>query len=140
MSRPIQEPTVNEDAMRDGKKYSHPAFGQIVASRHKVEHAATDIFVTKYALSAGIGVYTLDHFWGEEQRAVVVHRLGGMNQSEMFHKPDWHMTLSEARAQALGMQMKKIVSLQKQIKKLDALDFLDTSYRLQDLRWDGKRL
>jgi phospholipid N-methyltransferase len=40
-----------------------------------------------------------------------------------YSKPDWHETWEEALEQAIRMKIKKIVSLQKQLTKLEKLDF-----------------
>ncbi len=40
-----------------------------------------------------------------------------------FHKPDWHETKEEAIARAELMRLRKLSSLNKAIKKLQAIDF-----------------
>jgi hypothetical protein len=94
----------------------------------------TDIYVTKYALSSGISRYTLDRMFNED--AVVVHSLSGMNRREMYHKPDWHLTLDEAVARAKSMRHSKLISLAKQTEKMKALSFDNAP--INDMRWDGK--
>jgi hypothetical protein len=42
---------------------------------------------------------------------------------QTIHKPDWHENKDEAIAKAEDMRKKKIVSLKKQIKKLEELKF-----------------
>jgi hypothetical protein len=94
----------------------------------------TDIYVTKYALTSGISRFTLDKMFNED--TVVVHSLGGMNRTEMHHRPDWHLTLDEAMARAKSMRHSKLISLANQIEKMKKLNFDDSP--VLDMRWDGK--
>jgi hypothetical protein len=73
------------------------------------------VFVTKYALSAGI----------EEVRAEVTdngyaYRNGWRQQ---YSPGDWHRTRAGAVKAAEAMRAKKIASLKKQIAKLEKLTF-----------------
>jgi hypothetical protein len=81
------------------------------------------VWITKYALSAGI----------QEREAEVNVDSKGMigvappNRpgfyTEYFYKPDWHTSKEEAHRRAEIMRLKKIVSLKNQIAKLEKLGF-----------------
>jgi hypothetical protein len=44
---------------------------------------------------------------------------------ECYHKPDWHESWDAAVAQAEKMRVNKIVSIKKQIKRLEELKFVE---------------
>jgi hypothetical protein len=75
------------------------------------------IFITRYALSAGIQVRECE-ITGDVARPLC-------DGWQFFHVEgrDWHRTLDGAMARANEMRKTKIVSLNKQIKRLDALVF-----------------
>ncbi len=79
-----------------------------------------DIYITKYALSYGIGLYALDHIDGD---MAVVRSRTGMNRTEIYHRPYWHADKEEAITRAELMRRNKIASLAKQAEKLKRLDF-----------------
>ena len=74
------------------------------------------IFVTKYALTAGI----------QEREAMIVKegmaKLDG-KYVDYVYKPQWHLTKHEAILQAEKMRLKKIESLKRQLGKLLNLKF-----------------
>lgn len=78
------------------------------------------VYITKYALTQGI-------LWREVQQSELAPKMvtciNGHGQRECFHKPYWHTTRSAARKHAETMRMRKIVSLDFQIKKLESLTF-----------------
>jgi len=80
------------------------------------------VYVTKYALTAGIQERTLANVNGKHAE---VHRLPGEIGLILFWKPDWHETRKAAVARAEVMRKKKLASLKKQIAKLEALSFND---------------
>ena len=74
------------------------------------------IFVTKYALSTGI--FTIDadirsSGLARENKRVVVY----------FSEDEYTLTKEEAIAQAEKMRIKKILSIEKSLKKIKAIDF-----------------
>ena len=77
----------------------------------------TRIFITKYALTQGIYAKTCEIV----DDTMVKVSTNAWN--EYYHKPDWHFNKAEAIRQALEMKRKKIVSLQKSLKKFDKLTF-----------------
>lgn len=79
------------------------------------------VWITKYALTAGIKV----HKAKEEPRDghVVVHDRSGLNGWSMFFGKEWHLSEEEAIKRAEQMRSDKIASLQKQIEKLNRLSF-----------------
>lgn len=82
------------------------------------------VYVTKYALTSGIQDRTLANV-SENGNCAEVHRLPGEIGLILFWKPDWHETRKAAVARAEVMRQKKLVSLKKQIAKLEALSFND---------------
>ena len=75
------------------------------------------VYVTKYALSAGIEhievITTSSPEYVRENK----------RYARDFHKGDWFEDKEEARFKAESMRTKKILSLQKQIEKLERLSF-----------------
>ncbi|MFU9138489.1 hypothetical protein [Erwinia tasmaniensis] len=77
----------------------------------------TKAYITKYALTKGIyeaqgrlSEYFPDMFIEEHYR-------------QHHHGNDWHITLEDAISRAEEMRIKKLQSLDKQMKKLSALKF-----------------
>lgn len=75
------------------------------------------IFVTKYALSSGI--FECE---AEIEGDIATYR-GEDLYNQYFHGKDWHTSLEAAVGQAEEMRIKKLKSLDKQIKKISAIDF-----------------
>lgn len=78
----------------------------------------TTIYITRYALTNGIESGEAKGYSPQEPLTDVI---GAWNYVRVGR--DSFLTLDEARAQAEKMRKKKIVSLRKQIAKLEALDF-----------------
>lgn len=76
------------------------------------------VFITKYALSNGI---TENDAETTQTNGMIMVKFNNYNQ--YFHKPDWHLTIDEAKAQAEKMRVAKIKSLNKSIAKLESLTF-----------------
>lgn len=75
------------------------------------------VFITKYALTQGILEI-------EPKQTHSVNMIGDVNnQYTYYHKPDWHLTKEEAIIRAEEMRIKKLQSLDKQIKRISALKF-----------------
>ena len=75
------------------------------------------IYVTKYALTAGIKEHD-----AEIDGAMATVRVPGWVASH-YHGNDWHMTANAASIRAEEMRVAKINSLRKQIAKLEAVKF-----------------
>lgn len=94
------------------------------------------VFISKYALSEGIQEFDAETYVPWEvssvgktfedipagQRMVSVKIKYG---SQNFHGEgkEWHRTLAEAQVRADKLRLARIVSLKKQIKKLEVLSF-----------------
>ena len=80
------------------------------------------VWVTKYALTQGI--FSMEGKVSKDTPSVVAQ----VNVKYPFvfalKGVDWHETLEEAVDQAEKMRLKKIKSLQKQIKKLENIKFV----------------
>ncbi len=75
------------------------------------------VWITKYALTQGV----------REASGSIYYRSSNYLKADGFPwlitKPDWHATKKEAIARAEEMRQKKILSLKKQIAKLEKLRF-----------------
>lgn len=78
------------------------------------------IFVTKYALSSGI--FECE---AEIEGGMATYR-GEDTYKEYFHGKNWHSSLEAAVERAEEMRIKKLKSLDKQMKKISAIDFTKT--------------
>ena len=78
---------------------------------------AFTVFVTKYALTEGI----LKMLVTKEERRKNMVRV--VERSEYYHKDEWFLTLPEAQAYAEKRRDRKRKSLEKQINKLESLDY-----------------
>lgn len=80
-------------------------------------------WISKYALTVGI----LEKIVSRSSVAsdMVVHRGGRIGSIEHYHKEgrDWHLNRDGAVARAEQMRRDKIASLQKQIARLEKLQF-----------------
>ena len=89
----------------------------------KDDNETIEAYITKYALTTGIFKVT-----GEVSRCtpriITVQREGTFDM--YYHDEDWHRTLDGAIKRAEEMREKKMVSLKKNIKKLESLDFSNT--------------
>lgn len=74
------------------------------------------IYVTRYALTSGVLEYDAEV---KGRVAVAKNEQGRVS----VFRSDWHTSLDQARASAEEMRLKKIASLNKQIRKLEQLVF-----------------
>lgn len=77
------------------------------------------VWITKYAISKGIYEADADV---EMDKGMCTVRLEGF-WPQYFHGNDWHTDKQAAVARAEEMRIKKLQSLNKQMKKLSALKF-----------------
>lgn len=78
-------------------------------------------FITKYALTVGIQEVDDAFTRTEFPNTISVPSLGVF---ATFHGSEWHRTLESAKSRAGDMKVKRIISLRKQIAKLEAMNFL----------------
>lgn len=76
------------------------------------------IWITKYALSSGIKVVDAEV---DQDRSMATYRDNAWNQ--YVHGDDFHFTPEGAALKAEDMRLKKIASLQKQIRRLESMCF-----------------
>jgi hypothetical protein len=83
------------------------------------------IFVTKYALSEGILEAEAEDLNPAYKDMVIVKGVPGKTYDQYFHGEgkNWHRDIQSARARAAKMVVSKIISLKKQISKLEAIVF-----------------
>lgn len=79
------------------------------------------IYVTKYALTDGIN--ELEASKSEYSDGVVAVQPTTAFGKKYYHKNDYCLTKKDAIVKALDMRTKKIASLKKQIKRLEAMEF-----------------
>ena len=77
-------------------------------------------WITKYALTQGI--FQVDAELAESSDTMI-HARKPNGFASYYHRNEWHHTKQAAVARAKEMQKKKLISLQKQIKKIEALKF-----------------
>lgn len=76
-------------------------------------------WVTKYALTEGIMKMQVEDFFDVSPTMV-----GKVNESnQYFHGKDWHRTPEAAIARAEEMRRAKLLSIDKQRKRIEALKF-----------------
>ena len=75
------------------------------------------VYITKYALTRGI-IAT------EAEKCDPTDMISTKDYYYQ-HKPHWHESLQDAIAQAEKMRLKKIASLEKQLKKIKEISFKD---------------
>lgn len=89
-----------------------------------MESEPFDVYITKYALTQGIiklkGTRVCDDVKGVVIK-VKSDKIGGFDT--YYHGGEWHATFTSAKIFADKMRLKKILSLNKQIKKLKSLKF-----------------
>lgn len=76
------------------------------------------IYVTRFALTSGIQEFDADKIEGDMVVAYDQYRC-----RLYFHGNDWHRTREAAVARAEEMRVKKLQSLERQIKKVSKLVF-----------------
>lgn len=79
------------------------------------------VWITKYALTEGILVFEATQ--SESSPSMIVLRRGSGYTQEYFHGNDWHPTWEAALERAEKMRAAKLLSLEKQRKKLMNLVF-----------------
>ena len=77
------------------------------------------VYNTKYALTDGIKEVEVETFTFDTQMVKLVGSLGYLHGEGL----EWHRTFESAVAKAELMRLKKILSLNKALKKLHALEF-----------------
>lgn len=82
----------------------------------------TTVWVTKYALTAGIRECEVVRI-SEDRHNIVVKWPGAAMDEARFTGSEWHDTKQEAISDAVEKRSRKVMSLQKQIDKLRAITF-----------------
>jgi len=77
-------------------------------------------WITKYALTMGIFPIEYQVCISDNEMIIDIRPNAG---GSYYHKNEWHSSKEEAIKYAKAMKIKKIQSLDKKIKKLEALDF-----------------
>ena len=77
------------------------------------------VYVTKYALTKGIIEKEVKE--STVSKDMVVEMIGGYSNG--IHKPYWYENKDEAIAHAEKMKKDKLISLEKQIKKIEKIIF-----------------
>jgi hypothetical protein len=78
------------------------------------------VFVTKYALTAGIKKFAVKEIDGS---MVTVTDERASNGWRFFHGDDWHRTEADAVTRAKTMRRLKVASHERQIEKLKKMTF-----------------
>jgi hypothetical protein len=76
------------------------------------------VFITKYALTHGIDESDAFHVCNTISLNMISN-----GRYTCYHKPDWHLTESEAIERAEVMRAARIASLHKSIAKMEKLKF-----------------
>jgi hypothetical protein len=79
------------------------------------------VWITKYALTKGI--FEIEARIVEDFKGMAVYKLEGSCMHEYAHAGEWYKSYEEALEKAEDMRNKKIISLQKQIIKLNDINF-----------------
>ena len=87
------------------------------------------VWVSKYALTEGVRAWRVrDCGHGMVQTI----KDDGSPGWGYFHKGDWHETREEAAVKAEQIRLRKIISVKKQLAKLEALSFIATESNPHD--------
>ena len=78
------------------------------------------VWITKYALTKGIFKREVIQIEGN---TVYVVDEKAMNRRDLYFKNDWHLTGEDAIIVAEEKRIKKLANLNKQIKKISAINF-----------------
>ena len=78
------------------------------------------VFITKYALTAGIIEREVSKVNGEY---IWVHEKGALNGETMYRASQCFQSFEDAASEAHRMRLNRIDSLKQQIKKLQGMDF-----------------
>lgn len=84
------------------------------------EDVKFDVWITRYALTSGVEKARANRC-GHINPDMIAVRRG--TQTVYFHGKDWHETEKAALDRANQMRLKKIAALEKQIAKLQKLEF-----------------
>lgn len=76
------------------------------------------VWITQYALTSGI--FEVD---AEVKDGWIVYRRPKSNAPELARGDEWQPTYEKAMKRARAMRVKKLASLKKQIKRIEALKF-----------------
>jgi hypothetical protein len=79
------------------------------------------VYVTKYALSPSTGIFTKE-VEIDPENGLASHRESG-SVTQFYHKGEYELTREDAVKSAEEMRIKKLKSLDNQIKKVSALKF-----------------
>ncbi len=82
------------------------------------------IWVTKYALTSGIFEAMAEVEKNLKGLARIPKNYKTSESAQYFDVNDWHLSEKEAFKRAEEMKVKKIVSLEKQVKKIKSLNFI----------------
>lgn len=86
-------------------------------------HSSIVVWITKYALTKGIYSLEVEKSHITDSDLVSYRTDSSMGCTEYFHKKDYSHTKEEAVKIAEEMRIRKLKSLDKQIKKISALKF-----------------
>ncbi len=78
------------------------------------------VYITKYALTKGI-LEERALIFSNSDGKMIRFKAGGYDT--YYHTPDWHPTMEQAVTHAEWMRARKIASLEKSLKKMEALKF-----------------
>ena len=87
-----------------------------------MEETLITVWVTKYALTSGIEKHEAEKTHTDDMVCVRGNRSKG-TYDQHFHGKDWHTSEKSAKERAEEMRVKKLKSLDKQIKKIKSLVF-----------------
>lgn len=76
------------------------------------------VYITKYCFTEGILEKETDD---KPTDSMIVVR--GSGHPQYFHKNDWHADMDSAKKKAEDMRKRRLLSLAKQIQKLEQLSF-----------------
>ena len=79
-----------------------------------------NVWGTKYALTEGVKSYRVELCGGD---MVNILKPDGRPGWGYLHKGDWHLSKDDAERKAEQMRQRKIVSVKKQLTRLEALTF-----------------
>lgn len=89
------------------------------------------VYITRYALTEGVYLAEVELSQTDDSRVTVLRG----RHSGIFHKPDWHVTWTDAINQAEKMRKQKIQLLRTLIDRLKRMDF----YSLTDSENESRK-
>lgn len=90
------------------------------------------VFITKYWETCGI----LEALCTTVDKYPEMIRIGTGLGGLYLHKPDWHLTLEEARDHVMILKARKVIAIQKKLQKVEAID----PYVMQPTQWGEEGL